>query len=154
MPVSGEVWSAVAEDKIVPVCSRSAPRGFSPWQTVQVHTASVHLQAGFCGARPYVAHSRRFVRSHKHSRWFICAVAGPRAKKGDITAVKVLEDIRLKFLGTESCVDDATAVADTAAVAEVREDPWAISTTLPQSRRNAQSRSRRKRRRLDLKWSS
>ena len=77
----------------------------------------MRLQAGFRGARPYVAHSLvykmgdetwRFVRLHMHSRWFICAVAGPRAKKGDTTAAKALEDIRLKFFGAESCASART----------------------------------------------
>ena len=129
MAGSGEAEPAVAEQKVVPVvpvCAGGPKHGLNAWQTVAVHTGSIVIKAGFCGTSPHVAQSLvytmeqndwRFVHMHKHSRWLICAVAGPQAHKGDINAVKVLDDIRRTFFGT-----DTAAVADNAAVADYTED--------------------------------
>ena len=113
--------AAVAEEKLVPVCAQSPRLGVAAWRPVKVLTESITITAGFSARVPYVAQSLvygmggdtwRFLHMHKHSRWFICSIGGPRARKGDITAVRVLDEIRQKFFAEEDTTEDTTAVAE------------------------------------------
>ena len=95
----------------------------------QVRTESITVQAGFGGKCQHVAQSLvfamsgqmwRFVQIQKHARWFTAGVAGSRAHKGDLHAVKVLDEIRGQSFVPEETGPDADA--DIAAVADT-EDP-------------------------------
>ena len=117
--VADDAAPAVADeqkDVLVSKCARDPPPGGRRWRGGEVSTASIVITAGFCGKSPHVARSLvynmdgvndRCVHMHKHASGLICAVAGPQAHKGDIGAVKVLDDIRRQFFGT-----DHAAVAD------------------------------------------
>jgi len=113
--------AAVAEEKLVPVCAQRPGLRFAAWRPVEVLTETITITAGFSTKAPYVVQSLvyemggdawRFVQLHKHHRWFICSIGGPRARKGDITAVRVLDEIRKKFFEEEDTTEDTTAVAE------------------------------------------
>ena len=122
----GSVAAAVAE-VLVPACASGPAHKFGTWRPTKVRTESIAIQAGFGGKCQHVAPSivynmggehLNFVHMHKQSRWFLSAIAGPRANKGEVTAAHVLDLVRGKFFGAEENEDDTTAVVDLAAVAE------------------------------------
>ena len=120
-------------DGTVPVCAHSTESRCGKWQSISVKPTSIVIQGGFGGRTPRVAQSLevqmgdtewRFVHFTKQSRWLIHGCAGPRAGKGDLSAVKVIDEIRHKFFGTESsAVADSTvgecAVAEDADAGDV-----------------------------------
>ena len=138
MAASGDVALAVAAqpevaaepavaENMVPVCSANQEQKFGKWQAVSVQPATVVIQGGFAGRAQHVAQTLacrmgvtewRFAHICKTARWFLFAVAGPRAMKNDLYGVEVLDLTRRKFSGTS-----APAEADDAAVAEDGDDP-------------------------------
>ena len=98
--------AAVAENassKMLPVCVDSTEGNKCGWRIAKIKTTSVVVTGGFAGRRelPAACTSRRmagvnwrFVHVHKNARWFVLAVAGPRACKGDLSQVKILDTIR------------------------------------------------------------
>ena len=119
--VAEDLMPAVAADVQVPVCASKSDYRLGKWHGVALRTSSIVIEAGFCGRIPHVAQSIiyrmdgldwRFVHVHKALRWFICAVAGPHAHKGDINAVQILDTIRDKFFGWDIAGDANAAVAD------------------------------------------
>ena len=115
---------AVADEALAavqPVCADSNECKLGKWRKAAVWSSCIVVQGGFGGNKETVAPSIFFemdgaewifVHLHKHARWLISAVAGPRATKGDISQVKILDIIRHTFmeLNADPCAD-APAVA-------------------------------------------
>ena len=93
-----------ASSKIQPACADSCdlPKQCR-WRPAKIKTTSIIVAGCFagkrehaaaCTSRPMVGVNWRFVHVHKNARWFVAAVAGPRAPKGDLSQVKILDTIR------------------------------------------------------------
>ena len=98
-----------------------AQKGKAGWKDVQIVEDQVGISGGFLG-KPYSAASvlimtqeihMRFVEVTKKSDWFIKAVGGPKAVKGELGGVKVLDELRKHMTPSPgAAVADSEAVAD------------------------------------------
>ena len=77
-----------------------------------------------------------FVHLHKHARWFIAAVAGPTARKGDIGQVKILDMIRDRLVRPRADPNgEAPAVAEEVDPMEDLDDVAEVEEPKPKARR-------------------
>ena len=105
-----------------PVCADSDANRLGKWRKVAVWSSCVVVRGGFGCNRETVAPAIvfemdgaewTFVHLHKHARWFIAAVAGPRAQKGCISQIKILDIMRQQFMNYGAAPNaDAPAVAN------------------------------------------
>jgi hypothetical protein len=121
---SGVRGAQLAVEPTIPVAASKAG-GEKRWRPVELYEGIVGVCGGFGGSKPWLANAidvqsptgpMRFMEVAKHFEWVVKAVAGPKAQRGDLKNVRVLDDVREKLLSARD---------QTAAVAEDDEDPMA-----------------------------
>ena len=109
------IWSRArgaqpTNEQTIPVAASKAG-GEKRWRPVALYDNIVGVCGGFGGSKPYPANAidvqtsvgpMRFIEVAKNFEWFYKAVAGPKAHKGDLKNVTVIDDIRENMLSAKN----------------------------------------------------
>ena len=141
---------AVADEPLAaatPVCAYSHDNHLGTWRKSSAMSSCVWIQGGFGGKTESVAQTIRFemggseyvfVHVHKNARWFIAAIAGPSARKGDIAQVKILDNVRRLIERPNADPNgEAPAVAEYVDPMEDLDDVSEVEEPKPKARRKA-----------------